>query len=180
GGYYIAVGARAIVAHPGTLTGSIGVVLGKFNAGPALRRLGVSVDGVQVGARAGLLDPDRGLDPDEDAALVRHLMAYYDAFVGRVAEGRQLSKEAVDAVAQGRVYTGRIAQERGLVDRLGGLRLAIELAKQEAELGEFVSLERVRVKDERGVAASLLGGSALPSSLLPAGLGELSEAGELL
>lgn len=180
GGYYIAVGARTIVAHPGTLTGSIGVVLGKFNAGPALRRLGVSVDGVQVGARAGLLDPDRGLDPDEDAALVRHLMAYYDAFVGRVAEGRQLSKEAVDAVAQGRVYTGRIARERGLVDRLGGLRLAVDLAKQEAELGDFLSIERVRVKDERGLAATLLGGSALPSALLPGVLGDASEAGQLL
>ncbi|MGE0711955.1 MAG: signal peptide peptidase SppA [Planctomycetota bacterium] len=166
GGYYAAVGARTIVAHAGTLTGSIGVVSGKFHVAPALRRLGVSFDAVQVGARAGMMDPDRGLDPGEDEALFRELMRYYDGFLERVAAGRNMTKEQVDPLARGRVYTGRIAHGHGLVDRLGGLRVAVAVAMEAAELTEERTVvEHVHPKDERLGLSTLAGGQELSPAL---------------
>jgi protease-4 len=136
GGYYIAAGARAIVAHAGTLTGSIGVVSGKLSMGPLLHRLGVGMEGVSFGARAGIYDPDRPFSDDERQAAYAELMRIYRVFVDRVAKGRQRTPEEIDALAQGRVYTGRQALEHGLVDRLGGMREAIEEATRLAELEE--------------------------------------------
>jgi protease-4 len=163
GGYYAAVATRTIVAHPGTLTGSIGVVSGKIHIAPALRRAGITFDGVQVGARAGMLDPDRGFSSDESDAVLRELMRFYEAFVDRVAAGRGMEREAVDALAQGRVYTGRIAHGHGLVDRLGGLDLALKIAKDHAEIrGDHVVVEHKLIKDER---LPFVGAASLPPQL---------------
>ena len=182
GGYYAAVGCRTIVAHAGTLTGSIGVVSGKMHLAPALRRWGVTVDGVQVGARAGLLDPDRGWTPEESDAVWRELMRYYETFLQRVATGRNRTRDEIDALAQGRVYTGRRAQGLGLVDRIGGVRLALEIACEQAELDpERVQRERVWPRPSRGLAglfssalAPSLGGAGALSGL--ASLGALEDA----
>ncbi|MBL4844470.1 MAG: signal peptide peptidase SppA [Planctomycetes bacterium] len=163
GGYYAAAGARTIVAHAGTLTGSIGVVSGKMHIAPALARWGVSVDGVQVGARAGMLDPDRGWTPEESEAVFRELMRYYETFLERVAKGRKRDRDQIDAVAQGRVYTGRTAQGLGLVDQIGGLRLAIELACQHAELDpNALEIERIWPRPSRGLVSVLRGATAPP------------------
>jgi len=137
GGYYIAAAARRIVAHRATLTGSIGVVSGKLHLAPALRRWGVHTPGVTFGARAGMFDPDRPFTPDELAAVERELMRFYETFVARVAEGRGMTPEAVDAVAQGRVWTGRRAQPLGLVDVVGDHRRAV------AEAAELAGVTRV-------------------------------------
>ena len=132
GGYYIAAPAHAIVAQPGTLTGSIGAFGGKFVLGGALDRLGVNVEAVSDGAQADLFSPATAFTEDGRRALQHQLDATYERFLRVVAEGRAMTRDEVHAVAQGRVWTGRQAKTRGLVDELGGLRRAVELAKERA------------------------------------------------
>jgi protease-4 len=120
GGYYVAAAADRVLAEAGTLTGSIGVVGGKVNLAGLYRRLGVAKDGVERGARAGLLSETRGFTPDERAALRGELESVYDTFLRRVSDGRGMSRAAVEQVAQGRVWSGARAKTLGLVDALGG------------------------------------------------------------
>jgi len=134
GGYYIAVPAHTIVAEPGTLTGSIGVVTGKFVLGGAADKLGVGTGSVSDGKRAEIYSPFRAFNPEERARVEEQMRSTYELFVSRVATGRKSSREKIDAVGQGRVWTGHQALERGLVDQLGGLGLAIRLAKERAKL----------------------------------------------
>ncbi|HXT71965.1 MAG TPA: signal peptide peptidase SppA [Vicinamibacterales bacterium] len=134
GGYYIAVPAHAIVAQPGTLTGSIGVVTGKFALGGALDKIGVGTGVVSDGKYADIYSPFRPFSAEERARIEEQLRSTYELFLSRVAEGRKTTKEKIDTIAQGRVWTGRQALERGLVDELGGLDRAIRLAKERAKL----------------------------------------------
>jgi protease-4 len=134
GGYYIAVPAHTIVAQAGTLTGSIGVVTGKFALGGALDKLGIGTGAVTDGRHADIYSPFRPFSSEERAKVEEQMQATYELFLSRVAEGRKTTKEKIDAVAQGRVWTGRQALERGLVDELGGLDRAIRLAKERAKL----------------------------------------------
>lgn len=132
GGYYIAAPGHAIVAQPGTLTGSIGVFSGKFAAGGTLSKLGVGVEEVTDGAQADMLSPVARFSDAARKAMQRQVNDVYERFLQVVAEGRAMSRDEVHAVAQGRVWTGRQALELGLVDELGGLRRAVDLAKVEA------------------------------------------------
>ena len=134
GGYYIAVPAHTIVAEPGTLTGSIGVVTGKFVLGGTADKLGIGTDAVSDGKNAQIYSPFRPFNQEERARVEEQMRATYELFVSRVATGRNSSREKVDAVGQGRVWTGHQALERGLVDELGGLARAIRLAKERAKL----------------------------------------------
>lgn len=128
GGYYLAVAATRIVAQPSTITGSIGVISGKLHLAPLLRKLGVVVEGVDLAPRAGFLDPDRPLTPEERAALAREVERIYGVFLERVCAGRQRPRAEIEPLAGGRVYTGRRALELGLVDALGGVGTAVEQA----------------------------------------------------
>jgi protease-4 len=134
GGYYISMGADVIVAQPGTLTGSIGVFGGKAVLAGLLERAGVSTDAVQAGRHARIMSARRPFDADEAALLGRWMDAIYTEFVGKAARGRNMTFEALDAVAGGRVWTGADAAERGLVDDLGGLDRAGDLARKRAGL----------------------------------------------
>lgn len=134
GGYYMAVPANAIVAQPGTITGSIGVVTGKYVLEGAFDKLGVGSDSVSDGRFAEIYSPFRPFTPAERAKVEAQMLSTYELFVSRVAEGRRSSVEKIDAIAQGRVWTGKQARELGLVDELGGLDRAIELAKEQAKL----------------------------------------------
>ncbi|MBW2230180.1 MAG: signal peptide peptidase SppA [Deltaproteobacteria bacterium] len=120
GGYYIAAAADQVFAESGTVTGSIGVVGGKINLAGVYERLGISKEGVQQGARAGMLSEARGFNSDERAAVRREMQAIYGTFLDRVAKGRSKSREDVEKIAQGRIWSGRRAQALGLVDALGG------------------------------------------------------------
>jgi protease-4 len=151
GGYYIAAPAHAIVAQPGTLTGSIGVVTGKFVLKGTMDKLGIGTDMVADGRSAGLYSPFQQFSPEERGRLEDQMQAVYDLFVSRVAEGRGQTTAAVDAVAQGRVWTGRQARERGLVDELGGLDRALEIAKERAKLDPKQSVELVVYPPKRSV-----------------------------
>jgi protease-4 len=134
GGYYIAMPAHAIVAEPSTLTGSIGVVLTKFVIDGTLKKLGMNMEGVSQGKFAGMYSPVRPFSPEERARMAEQMQATYDTFVEKAAQGRNTTPERIDAIGQGRVWTGRQAKQIGLVDELGGLERAIALAKQRAKI----------------------------------------------
>jgi protease-4 len=136
GGYYVSIGADAIVANPATITGSIGVYSGKFVLRDLKDRLGVASDVVRTNANADAWSIDAPFTPQQQAHQEAEADLVYADFVQRVAEGRNLSAEAVDVVARGRVWTGADALERGLVDELGGLRTAVRRAKVLAGLDE--------------------------------------------
>jgi protease-4 len=134
GGYYIAMPATTIVAQPSTLTGSIGIFGGKFVTGGVYEKLGANIESTSIGRRAEMESPARPYNPDELKKVQEQLQAFYDQFVERVAESRRTTPERIDQVAQGRVWTGRQAQDNGLVDALGGLDRAIALAKEGAKI----------------------------------------------
>jgi protease-4 len=136
GGYYVSMGADAIVANPGTITGSIGVLTGKLVARDLKDRLGVGSDSVRTNANADAWSINAPFTPEQHAQVEAEADLFYKDFVQRVAEGRNLSFDAAEAVAQGRVWTGADALEHGLVDELGGLRTAVRRAKVLAGLDQ--------------------------------------------
>lgn len=136
GGYYVAVAADAIVASPATITGSIGVITGKLVIRDLLERLGVGLDSVRTNANADAWSIETPFTPEQRAHREAEADLVYADFLERVADGRNLTTEAVDRVARGRVWTGADAIERGLVDELGGFRTALRRAKILAGLDE--------------------------------------------
>jgi protease-4 len=132
GGYYIATGADRIVAQPGTLTGSIGIYGGKLNLLGLYRKLGLNVESLSRGRHAEMMSPFTDFDAEESRRYTERLEDSYRIFLDRVAEGRDMSREAADSLGQGRVWSGVGAWERGLVDTLGGLNTAFDVALVEA------------------------------------------------
>jgi protease IV len=143
GGYYIAMPAHAIVAEPATLTGSIGVVMLKFVIDGTLKKLGMNIEGVSKGRFADIYSPVRAFTPEERVKVLEHMQATYDTFVEKAAAGRNTTPERIDAVGQGRVWTGKQAKQVGLVDELGGLERALAIAKQRAKLSPDSEVELV-------------------------------------
>ncbi|HET8741613.1 MAG TPA: signal peptide peptidase SppA [Gaiella sp.] len=134
GGYYVAMPSDAIVASPGTLTGSIGVLAGKQVVRDALARVGVRVDSEAVGAHAEMFSTQRPFTDEEWARLEEWLDRVYEDFTEKAASDRGMDVEALRSVARGRVWTGADALAHGLVDRLGGLEDAVGLACERAGL----------------------------------------------
>jgi protease-4 len=143
GGYYIAMPADAIVAQPTSLTGSIGIYGGKFVTGGAYEKLGANIGAVSAGRRAEMGSPARPYNADELPKVQAQLDAFYDLFLEKAADARGTTPEAIDRVAQGRVWTGHQALEQGLVDELGGLARAVEVAKARAKIDESSDVELV-------------------------------------
>jgi len=143
GGYYIAMPAQVIVAQPSTLTGSIGIFGGKVVTGGVYGKLGARIESTSVGKHAEINSPARPYSPDELKKLQEQLQAFYDQFVEKVAEARHSTPEKIDALAQGRVWTGRQAKQNGLVDELGGLDRAVAVAKQRAKIAADSDIELV-------------------------------------
>jgi signal peptide peptidase SppA, 67K type len=160
GGYYISCNATKIVAQPNTLTGSIGI----FGLYPSVeqlaKKMGAHFDGVGTNKHSlfgggtltipllelGLL-PARPLDTDEGKMLQAYIEQGYDSFIGRCADGRGMTKEEINKIGQGRVWTGNQALALGLVDELGDLQKAIEIAAEEAELEDYSTSEYPLQKD---------------------------------
>jgi protease-4 len=150
GGYWISSKASSIVAHPSTLTGSIGVLGGKLAVGPALQRFGLNLEGVEVGGQyAGAFDAGKPFDAAERAEFAEWMDRIYAGFVTRVAEGRKLTPARVQEIAQGRVWTGAQARGLGLVDELGGFYQAVAKAKALAKIDadQDVNLKRLPVEE---------------------------------
>ena len=157
GGYYIAAGANKIVAQPSTLTGSIGVFAGKPVIKGFYDWLGISNEYVLRGKQAGMFRESEKFTPEERAKfeeLVRR--NYYEDFVPKVAKGRGKTAEYVDSIAQGRVWTGGQAKERGLVDEFGGLDRAVEIAKELAKIPKDKGVHRVIFPYPRTLLQQLL------------------------
>jgi protease-4 len=134
GGYYVALPAQTIVAQPGTLTGSIGVFMGKVAIGGTLGKIGVTTETVASGRNADIYSPVSPFSPAQREKLGEYMQVFYNTFVEKVAASRRSTPERIHALAQGRVWTGAQAKARGLVDELGGLDQAVTLAKQAANI----------------------------------------------
>src|SRR2546429_216417 len=134
GGYYISMAADVIVAQPGTLTGSIGVIAGKPVFEEAFGRIGITTDSVSVGRGATMFAPTHPFSEDEWQRINNWLDAIYRDFTEKVAAGRRMTVEQVHEIARGRVWTGADAARNGLVDELGGMSAAAEIARRRAGL----------------------------------------------
>lgn len=156
GGYYIAAPARTILADPMTLTGSIGVFGLHFNYGNLAGRFGVGVDGVKTAPYADLLENHRPATEAEMAIVQTSVDSIYETFLGVVGRGRKLSRDAAHEVAQGRVWTGSQARTAKLVDRLGGLRDAINVAAEAASLTSYTLTESPALGEAQTNLAELL------------------------
>lgn len=170
GGYYVGMAANEIVAEPTTLTGSIGVVLAGISIDGLLDEIGVSFDGIARGRHARIYDATRERSQEERALLKRHVATLYRDFVAKAATGRGLTDSELALVAEGRIWTGAQAAERGLVDCLGGLDTAIDRARALSGLapgaGEVTylswepgRLERLLRRDPQDVALDLSRGA---------------------
>ncbi|MDA3867368.1 MAG: signal peptide peptidase SppA [Salinivirgaceae bacterium] len=148
GGYYISCLADTIVASPNTITGSIGVFGLLFQAQELIEeKIGINVETVSTAKHADLGSMFRPLTTDERAMIKRSIEDVYETFISHVAEGRGMTKEQVDEVGQGRVWSGRDAQRLGLVDVMGGLTDAIQIAAQRAGMEDYTIKELPKQKD---------------------------------
>lgn len=138
GGYYIACAADQIVAQPNTITGSIGIFGVIPNVGELMKdKLGITTDVVKTNKNSDLLTMTRPMTEYEQQLLQANIEEGYDIFISHVAEGRNMTKEQIDSIGQGRVWTGENAKEIGLVDQFGGLDFAIQQAAEIAGIEEY-------------------------------------------
>ncbi|MBD3413011.1 MAG: signal peptide peptidase SppA [Candidatus Aminicenantes bacterium] len=129
GGYQVSMAAHKIVAHPQTLTGSIGVIFAKFNMENFYKKVGISGDRITFGEKADILTTFRPLTQEERDLLKGTILETYDHFITKVANNRSMTKQEVDEIGRGRVWTGSQAKRLGLVDETGGLSKAVQIAK---------------------------------------------------
>jgi protease-4 len=132
GGYYISMGSDGIVAEPGTITGSIGVVTGKFVIKGLLDFVDFNMEIMKRGKNSDLFSSYTPYTPEQEQLIQGQMQSFYKTFVPKAAEGRDKSYEALDQVGQGRIWSGEDALKLGLVDKLGGIEEAIALAKEKA------------------------------------------------
>jgi len=157
GGYYIAMAAPDIVAEPGTLTGSIGIYGGKIVTGGTYGKLGMNIEAVSIGRHAEMNSPVRPYSEEDRAKVDEQLRAFYDQFVEKAAASRRKKPEEIDAMARGRVWTGRQAKDLGLVDELGGLDKAVAIAKTRAKIPAGEQVELVVYPPRRNLYDLLMG-----------------------
>lgn len=167
GGYMIACAADYIVANPATVTGSIGVIIDATNMQGLYDLLGIDYEVIKSGTYKDTLNPGRPLTAAEKELLEAMVMDIYEQFVDTVVEGRGLSREEVLAYADGRVLTGQQAREVGLVDELGNLYDAVDLAAEKAGIEGKPRLYRYGRRDlwSMILAGSQEGGSCFPAFL---------------
>jgi protease-4 len=156
GGYWIATPANKIVADPNTETGSIGVLIGKLNISGLYNLLGISSDYVATSDSATMFSDQQNFTPAQEASIKKSLDETYKEFIEGVAQGRHMSVAAVDKIGKGRVWTGAQAKDLGLVDELGGLDRAIEIAKELAHVSASESVHIVRFPEEKTFWQQLL------------------------
>ncbi len=170
GGYYIAMGAKKIIAAPGTLTGSIGVIGGKLVTRGLYDKLGMNTEVISRGVNSGSLSSNQPFTPNERKAWTELLQETYKQFVGKAAQGRKMPFDKLEELAQGRVYTGRMAKNIGLVDELGTLEDAILAAKTAAGLKADADVDLMVLPEARSFFEQLFGDPSAATdldSLLP-------------
>lgn len=156
GGYWISMGADSIVAEAGTLTGSIGVISGKFSLASLYDKIDLNVETLKRGRFADAMTDTRPFTPEEREQVIENMWWIYRMFVTKAAEGRGMTYDQVDALGRGRVWTGAQAKQNGLVDVLGGLETAIDLAKQKAGIAPEESVRLVVYPREKSLVEMVL------------------------
>jgi protease-4 len=149
GGYYIACAADSIFAMPNTITGSIGIVSGKLDLSGLYDKVGLDKEVITRGRYANLYSSDGTFNDDERAAIRAQMTRAYDHFVELVADGRHLTTDSVNAIGQGRVWSGEAAQERGLVDRYADLHESITVAARMAGVKSGEDVDVVVLPERR-------------------------------
>ncbi len=195
GGYYVAAAADAIVAEPSSLTGSIGVVYAKFDLSQLLGNIGVGVEFVKSDSASDALSIARSMTDAELRQLNEVIGSLYANFTSKVAQGRKLNAEATEEAARGRVWTGASAKARSLVDEMGGMARAIQIAREKAGIERDAPHELVSYSAPRFSAALRLALSgdgqgmwvetaarafAMPAAWMPAMTRILSRGGAML
>ncbi|HEY5944661.1 MAG TPA: signal peptide peptidase SppA [Kofleriaceae bacterium] len=167
GGYFIAAGCDMIFAEPMTITGSIGIFYGKFDLSGLLKKLGVTTETYKRGKRSDVESMFRPYNDEERAMLMEKLRYMYGRFVGAVAEGRKLTKDQVDGLGRGHVYTGAAAKPIQLVDRFGGLGDALDEAKHRMGIGPNTKVQLFELPKVSGgllaTISKLFGAQARPT-----------------
>jgi protease IV len=163
GGYLVSIPAAKIIAEPGTITGSIGVLGGKFNVSPAMQKIYANTDAVSLGANVGMFDMWTDFTPAQSRQFQDEILRDYQHFLKLVADGRHITVEQADAVAQGRVWTGEQAIKFKLVDSLGGLDDAMAAAKGLARLAPDQPVGIIELPAQPGLLQSLSGGKMAAS-----------------
>lgn len=166
GGYYVSVAADKIMANPGTTTGSIGVIMQFANLEELYEKLGVDFETIKSGELKDLGDSTRPITPEEKEVMQAMADDVYDQFVEAVARGRDMEREEVLELADGRVFTGRQALEKGLVDELGDLYDAVDAAAQLADLEDPLLKDYSRVSPWSFLWSGGIEGGNLPYQLL--------------
>ena len=175
GGYYIASPASRIFANGLSITGSIGIFYGKADVAGLLKKIGVSVETYKTAPRADAESLYRPFSDEERKELKRKVGQFYDVFLSRVSQGRKMPKSKVDAVGQGRVWTGEQAKDKGLVDEIGGLRQALAYARKSAGMPDYAPIIELPPPDTsligrllgiEGVNNSVIAKATLPRALL--------------
>ncbi len=179
GGVYVGVAAEKIVANPGTITGSIGVILRGNNLSKLLEKIGIGFETVKSGAFKDILSPDRPLTQKERELLQELIDSSYNQFVSAVAEGRQISLEKVCAFSDGRVFSGAQAKELGLIDELGDEEHARQLAAKLADLDKD-SGKPINFNPPKKKLAGIIPGGSIISRLIDLLNLEFSNEGLLL
>lgn len=163
GGYWVSMGADRIVAEPGTITGSIGVIAGKMVLRGLTDWAGVNIEPISRGANAGMWSSNTPFTAGQEERLNAFLDSTYASFTQGVAEGRNLPLDKVKQIAKGRVYTGRQAKELGLVDVLGGYATALAELRKVLKLAEDAPLRAITLPHKRSqfeLLMDLLSGDA--------------------
>ncbi|HVN81421.1 MAG TPA: signal peptide peptidase SppA [Terriglobia bacterium] len=174
GGYYIAMGARKIVAQPSTITGSIGVIFGKFNIrGLYEQWLGITPDKVKMAENADIFSPTTSLSEAQKTVIRNWMEEIYNNFVKKAAEGRGMSYEQLEPMAHGRIYTGNQARQLKLVDEVGGYRMALSVLKKELHVPEKEELEVVLYPRPKSFWESLIQGDFFRSESYRPSLGNV-------
>ena len=156
GGYYIAAPADVIIAEPGTITGSIGVISGKYSLKGLYDKIGVKKEILKRGRYADFYT-DYGDYPREEQEIIqKQIKLMYDDFVHKVAQGRNMTYDEVDKIGRGRVWTGNQAKENGLVDKVGGLDLALKVAKERSGLQKEDKIQLIHMSPKSGILSKIL------------------------
>jgi protease-4 len=158
GGYYIAYQASKLVADPMTITGSIGSITGKFNMKGLYDKLGITYDFIEKGPNALFYSDYFDFTPEQRERMQENHWASFDMWLRDVAKYRKIPYEEITKLAMGRVWTGRQAKANGLIDELGGLDKAIEVAKELAEIPADQKVSVVHYPKKKGLLQVLLGG----------------------
>lgn len=180
GGYYISCVADTIVAEPTTLTGSIGIFGMVPNVKGLTEKVGLTYDVVKTNKYADFGNIMRPFNEDEKTLMQMMVTQGYDTFVTRCADGRHMTKEAIEKIAEGRVWTGEAAKKLGLVDELGGIDKALEIAVKKADIENYTVISYPDKKDFFSILLETKPGNYIETRLLKSQLGEYYKGFNLL